>query len=208
VGGRLLLPVLLLVVAMLAASAFGLETFQSLLVEVAGLGIGYVGPSMLVDKLRAARQRAIRMALPDALDLMIVCLEAGLSMAAAFGRVAREFARSSPPLCDELRLVTLEMQAGKSGADALRALAERVGLDDVNALVAMLVQSERFGTSVAEALRIQADGMRRDRMQRAEERAQKAAVRMLVPAACFIFPATLIVILGPALMAFSEHFSR
>ena len=150
----------------------------------------------------------IRLALPDALDLMVVCLEAGLTMAAGFARVAREFARSSPSLCDELRLMTAEMQAGKAGADALRGLAERVGIEDVSSLVAMLVQSERFGTSVADALRIQADGMRRDRLQRAEERAQKASVRMLIPAGLLIFPATMIVILGPAAMVFMSAFNR
>jgi tight adherence protein C len=207
-GGRLALPMVLAIAAIVIGSATGLEFAAMMMLAAAGLGVGYVGPSHVIDKLRAKRQRAIRMALPDALDLMIVCLEAGLSMAAAFGRVAREFARSSPPLCDELRLVTLEMQAGKSGADALRGLADRVGIDDVNALAAMLIQSERFGTSVAEALRIQADGMRKDRMQRAEERAQKAAIRMLIPAAVFIFPATLMVIIGPAYIAFSENFAK
>ncbi len=207
-GGRLALPVVLAIVATLVASGAGLDFFPMLMLMLAALGVGYVGPSYVVDNLRTKRQRAIRLALPDALDLMIVCLEAGLSMAAAFGRVAREFARSSPPLCDEMRLVTLEMQAGKSGADALRGLADRVGIDDVNALAAMLIQSERFGTSVAAALRIQADGMRKDRMQRAEERAQKAAIRMLIPAAVFIFPATLMVIIGPAYIAFSENFAK
>ncbi len=148
------------------------------------------------------------MTLPDALDLMVVCLEAGLSMGAAIARVAREFSRSSPPLCDELRLVTAEMQAGKSGADALRALSDRVGTEEVSALVAMLVQAERFGTSVADSLRVHSAGMRTDRLQKAEERAQKAAVRLLFPAGMLIFPATLIVLMGPAMIAFMDAFSR
>jgi tight adherence protein C len=207
-GGRLVLPLALAVVTTVVSGLLGFEGFPRMMLSLGAAGIGYIGPSFTLDKMRKARQTQIRLALPDALDLMIVCLEAGLSMAAAFGRVAREFARSSPALCDELRLVTLEMQAGKSGADALRAFADRVGIDDVNALAAMLIQSERFGTSVAEALRIQADGMRKDRMQRAEERAQKAAVRMLFPAAVFIFPATLMVIIGPAYLAFSENFAK
>jgi tight adherence protein C len=150
----------------------------------------------------------IRLSLPDALDLMIVCLEAGISMGAAIARVAREFSHTSPPLCDELRLVTAEMQAGKSGADALRALSDRVGIEEVSSLVAMLVQAERFGTSVADSLRVHTSGMRTDRLQRAEERAQKAAVRLLFPAAALIFPATMIVLMGPALIAFTDAFTR
>lgn len=207
-GGRLALPLLLVLLVLLAAGTLGLSPLQRLVGLVAAVGLGYVGPSFLLDKLRAKRQLEIRLALPDALDLMVVCLEAGLTMAAGFARVAREFARSSPALCDELRLMTAEMQAGKAGADALRGLAERVGIEDVSSLVAMLVQSERFGTSVADALRIQADGMRRDRLQRAEERAQKASVRMLIPAGLLIFPATMIVILGPAAMVFMSAFNR
>jgi tight adherence protein C len=173
-----------------------------------GAALGYVGPSFLLDKKRARRQRVIRLALPDALDLMVVCLEAGVAMGAAFGRVAREFSRTSPALCEELRLVTLEMQAGKSGADALRALSDRIGIEDVSSLVAMLIQSEKFGTSVADALRIHTDGMRIERIQRAEERAQKAAVRMLFPAAGLIFPAIMIVLMGPALIKMAEAFAR
>jgi tight adherence protein C len=207
-GGRLVLPVLLAGLGILLAAGLALQPFPRLILVAVCVIVGYVGPSYTIDKLRKRRQLQIRLALPDALDLMIVCLEAGLSLAAAFGRVAREFARSSPPLCDELRLVTLEMQAGKAGADALRSLADRVGIDDVNALAAMLIQSERFGTSVADALRIQADGMRKDRIQKAEERAQKAAVRLLLPAAGLIFPATMIILLGPAVIAFLAAFNR
>jgi len=205
-GGRLALPVLLVLAVFFVAGTVGLSPLQRLVGIIAAVGLGYVGPSFALDKMRAKRQLQIRVALPDALDLMVVCLEAGLTMAAGFARVAREFVRSSPALCDELRLMTAEMQAGKAGADALRGLSERVGIEDVSSLVAMLVQSERFGTSVADALRIQADGMRRDRLQRAEERAQKASVRMLIPAGLLIFPATMIVILGPAAMVFMTAF--
>jgi tight adherence protein C len=205
-GGRLALPVVLVLAVFFVSAALGVEPLTRLAGIVVAVGLGYVGPSFALDKLRGRRQRQIRLALPDALDLMVVCLEAGLTMAAGFARVAREFARSSPALCDELRLMTAEMQAGKAGADALRGLSDRVGIEDVSALVAMLVQSERFGTSVADALRIQSEGMRRDRLQRAEERAQKAAVRMLIPAGLLIFPATMIMILGPAGMMFMTAF--
>jgi tight adherence protein C len=207
-GGRLALPMVLALLGTFGGAALGLESTQRLIALVAGAGIGYVGPSYLLDSRRKNRQRSIRLALADALDLLVVCVEAGLSISAAISRVSREFARSSPPLCEELRLVTAEMQAGKAGADALRGLADRVGIEEVSSLVAMMVQSERFGTSIADALRIQADGMRKDRLQKAEERAQKASVRMLVPAALLIFPAILIMVLGPAVLLFMETFSK
>jgi tight adherence protein C len=162
----------------------------------------------VLDKRRAARQRSIRFALSDALDLLVVCVEAGLSLGAGIARVSREFTRTSPALCEELRIVTAEMSAGKGNAESLRGLADRVGIEEVGSLVAMMVQSERFGTSIADALRIQADGMRKDRLQKAEERAQKASVRMLVPAALFIFPATLIITIGPAVLVMMEAFKR
>jgi tight adherence protein C len=208
VGLRVTLPLLLLATGFVAGNVLDVPTLTRLTLLGIGAGIGYVGPSFLLDKLRAKRQRIIRQALPDALDLMVVCLEAGVAMGACFGRVAREFSRTSPALCEELRLVTLEMQAGKSGADALRAFSDRIGIEDVSSLVAMLIQSEKFGTSVASALRIHTDGMRTERLQRAEERAQKAAVRMLFPAAGLIFPAIMIVLMGPAMIAMSEAFSR
>jgi tight adherence protein C len=208
IGGRLVLPLLLVVLAMLMGSALNLPPFPRMMALIIGAGVGYVGPSFALDKIRARRQRIIRLTLPDALDLMVICLEAGLSMGAAVGRVAREFARTSPPLCEELRLVTAEMQAGKSGADALRSLSDRVGIEEVSALVAMLVQAERFGTSVADSLRIHTAGMRTDRIQKAEERAQKAAVRLLFPAGLLIFPATLIVLMGPAVISLVGALSR
>ena len=208
VGGRMILPVALLALAMLAGSTLELAPFPRMMALMIGAGLGYVGPSFTLDKIRAHRQRMIRLSLPDALDLMIVCLEAGLSMGAAIARVAREFSHSSPPLFEELRLITAEMQAGKSGADALRAFSNRVGIEEVSALVAMLVQAERFGTSVADSLRVHTQGMRTDRLQKAEERAQKAAVRLLFPAAALIFPATLIVLMGPAMISFADAFSR
>jgi tight adherence protein C len=189
-------------------SALNLPPFPRMMALIIGAGVGYVGPSFALDKIRARRQLIIRLTLPDALDLMVICLEAGLSMGAAVGRVAREFARTSPPLCEELRLVTAEMQAGKSGADALRSLSDRVGIEEVSALVAMLVQAERFGTSVADSLRIHTAGMRTDRIQKAEERAQKAAVRLLFPAGLLIFPATLIVLMGPAVISLVGALSR
>jgi tight adherence protein C len=207
VGGRLALPLALALLVLLASALFGLDDTRRL----TGLGMaaigGYVGPSWWVDRQRKRRQAEVRRALPDALDLLVVCLEAGLSLGAGFARVAREFVRSSPSLCEELRLVTSEMQAGKSGADALRALSDRVGILEVSSLAAMLIQTERFGTSVSDALRVHCEGMRVERLQRAEEAAQKAAVKMLIPAAVFIFPATSLVLVGPAVLQMIQTFS-
>lgn len=208
IGLRVTLPLVLMAVAFVIGNFLDVPSTTRLTMLGVGAGLGYVGPSFVLDKLRLGRQRVIRLALPDALDLMVVCLEAGVAMGAAFGRVAREFARTSPALCEELRLVTLEMQAGKSGAEALRSFSDRIGIEDVSSLVAMLIQSEKFGTSVAGALRIHTDGMRTERLQLAEERAQKAAVRMLFPAAGLIFPAIMIVLMGPAMIAMSDAFSR
>jgi tight adherence protein C len=207
VGLRFALPLVLAIGAFLAGSLLGGDPSRRILVLLAAAIVGHVAPSYWLDKRLKKRQSEIRRALPDALDLLVVCLEAGLSLGAGIARVAQEFVRSSPALCQELRLVTVEMQAGKGGADALRALAGRVGLQEVSALSAMLIQTERFGTSVSDALRVHCQGMRQDRLQRAEEIAQKAAVKMVLPASVFIFPATLLVVAGPAGLKLIEALS-
>lgn len=207
VGLRFALPLALAVGAFLAGSLLGSDPTRRLLMLLAAAIVGHVAPSYWLDKRLKKRQSEIRRALPDALDLLVVCLEAGLSLGAGIARVAQEFVRSSPALCQELRLVTAEMQAGKGGADALRALAGRVGLQEVSALSAMLIQTERFGTSVSDALRVHCQGMRQDRLQKAEEIAQKAAVKMVLPASVFIFPATLLVVAGPAGLKLIEALS-
>lgn len=207
VGLRFALPLVLAVGAFLAGSLLGSDPTRRLLMLLAAAIVGHVAPSYWLDKRLKKRQSEIRRALPDALDLLVVCLEAGLSLGAGIARVAQEFVRSSPALCQELRLVTVEMQAGKGGADALRALAGRVGLQEVSALSAMLIQTERFGTSVSDALRVHCQGMRQDRLQKAEEIAQKAAVKMVLPASVFIFPATLLVVAGPAGLKLIEALS-
>ncbi|MCP5060217.1 MAG: type II secretion system F family protein [bacterium] len=207
-GGRLAAPVALVALTLLAGPVLGIPMAQRWVACILFAMLGYLGPGLWLDQKRQARQAAIRRGLPDALDLMLVCLEAGLALAGALGRVARELVRTNPPLCEELRLVTREMQAGKSSAEALEAFADRVGIEEVRALVAMLVQSERFGTGVGDALRVHTEGMRRERIQRAEEMAYKAAVKMIIPAAMFIFPATLLVILGPAAIRMFDMFAK
>ncbi len=196
VAGAIALPLLTL-----NLPAFhGLDPMRLAATVALAAGAGLVLPSFLLDRRIKARQRRIELGLPDALDLMVVCIEAGLGLTASISRMAHQYARSNPALAQEFDLVALEAHAGKSNVEALRGLSNRTGIAEVSALVAMLIQTERFGTSVADALRVHADSMRTRRMQRAEEGAAKAPIKMLFPAAIFIFPATLIVIAGPGVI--------
>jgi tight adherence protein C len=159
---------------------------------------GYYLPNILLKNAIMRRQREMFESFPDALDLMTVCVEAGLSMDAALARVSTEISLKSQILSEELHLVTLEMRAGSPKEKALRNLALRTGVDDVDALVAMLIQAERFGTSIADSLRVQSDELRTKRRQRAEEQAAKIALKLLFPLIFFIFPSLLVVLMGPA----------
>jgi len=160
--------------------------------------IGYYFPNVVLANVIQRRQRDIFETFPDALDLMTVCVEAGLAMDAALLRVADEIGLKSPVLSDELHLVTLELRAGLPKERALRNLALRTGVEDVDALVAMLIQAERFGTSIADSLRVQSEQLRTRRRQRAEEQAAKIALKLLFPLIFFIFPSLLVVLMGPA----------
>jgi tight adherence protein C len=171
---------------------------------LAAAAIGYYLPNVVLNNIIARRQREIFETFPDALDLMTVCVEAGLAMDAALARVASEIGLKSEILSDELNLVTLELRAGSSKEKALRNLALRTGVEDVDALVAMLIQSERFGTSIAASLRVQSDQLRTKRRQRAEETAAKIALKLLFPLIFFIFPALLVVLMGPAFIQISH----
>ncbi|WP_374580296.1 type II secretion system F family protein [Pseudoduganella sp.] len=162
---------------------------------------GYYLPNYLLRWAISRRQLEIFESFPDALDLMTVCVEAGLAMDAALLRVADEIGIKSPILADELNLVTLELRAGLAKERALRNLALRTGVEDVDALVAMLIQAERFGTSIADSLRVQSDQLRTRRRQRAEEAAAKISLKLLFPLIFFIFPSLLVVLMGPAFIS-------
>jgi tight adherence protein C len=166
--------------------------------------LGFYLPTVYVGWRKARRRESITLTLPDALDLMVVCVEAGLGITAAMQRVAMEMALASSALSEELGLVHHEMQAGVSRSDALRSLAMRSGVDEVYSLVAMLIQTDRLGTSVAQALRAHADAMRTRRRQRAEQTARKASVKLAFPLVLLIFPALLVVILGPAVIQLAK----
>ena len=157
---------------------------------------GIVLPEVFILWRVSSRQHRLRKGLPDALDLLVICVEAGLGIDQALMRVSQELKVVHPDLSEELKLVNLEMRVGKTRIEALRELARRTGVDDIKALVAMLAQTERFGTSVAQSLRVYSDDLRVRRRQRAEEMAAKTTVKMVPPLVLFIFPALMVVILG------------
>jgi tight adherence protein C len=159
--------------------------------------------------LRAERRRSrIQIALPDSLDLLVVCVEAGLGLNAAVERVGREIGLASPDLSEELLLVGQEIRTGLTRPDALRRLARRTGVDDLYSLTAILIQADRLGTSIAQSLRAHAESMRTKRRQRAEQAARKAGIKLAFPLVFMVLPALLIVILGPAAMQLQELFKR
>jgi tight adherence protein C len=187
--------------ALLATPLFGKP---NLLLALLGCALGYLLPGMALGRLAKKRQHRIRLGLPDALDLLVVSVEAGLGLDQAIQRVGAELDFAHPELSDELRLINLELRAGKGRVDALRNLAERTGVDDIVSLVAMLVQTDKFGTSVAQSLRVHSDTVRTKRRQRAEEAAAKTGVKMVFPLVFCIFPAIWVVTIGPAVLKFIE----
>lgn len=192
-----------------ARIAFGwqMETTNVIFVGALLLAFGYYAPNFALNRMIRERQREIFESFPDALDLLTICVEAGLGLDAALTRVATEIRLESPTLADELELVTLEMRAGAGKERALRNLALRTGVEDVDTLVAMLIQSEKFGTSIGESLRIHSDMLRTKRQQRAEETAAKIAVKLVFPLVLCIFPSILIVVGGPAVISIGKTFA-
>ncbi|MDT7689443.1 MAG: tight adherence protein [Acidobacteriota bacterium] len=162
------------------------------------VGLGAYLPRFILKRMIARRQLRLRWGLADALDLMVVSIEAGLGLNAALVRVGEELKGVHPDISEEFELTNLEIRVGRERDEALRNLAERAGVDDLKSLVAMLIQADRFGTSIARAVRVYADSLRTKRRQRAEQAAQKAAVKLLMPLALFLFPTLFIIILGPA----------
>jgi tight adherence protein C len=173
--------------------------FRTIVVLAAGAA-GYVAPTFLLERKIKKRQETLRLSLPDALDLMIVCVEAGLGLDQAIVNVARELALTHRDISDELTLVTLEMRAGKRRADALKNLAERTGESELRKWVATMTQADRFGTSIADSLRTHSEFMRIKRRQAAEERAGKVGVKLVFPIFFFILPSMMVVAAGPGLL--------
>ena len=167
-------------------------------------GIGYLLPTMLLKRIAARRRHRMRLGLPDTLDLLVVSVEAGLGLDQAIMRVSEELAFAHPDLSSEMRLINLELRAGKARSEALRNFADRTGVDDISSLVTMLIQTDKFGTSVAQSLRVHSDVMRTKRRQRAEEAAAKTGVKMVFPLVFCIFPAIWVVTIGPAAIKFVQ----
>ena len=176
----------------------------NLLSALPAMAVGYVIPGFILARKAKKRQHRIRLSLADALDLMVVSVEAGLGLDQAMARVAQELEFAYVDLASELRLVGLELLAGTGRSEALRNLADRTGVDDLSALVAMLIQTDKFGTSVANSLRVFSDVLRTKRRQRAEEAAAKTGVKMVFPLVLCIFPAIWIVTIGPAAIKFMQ----
>ena len=167
---------------------------------------GYLLPDLWLSRMVKARQQALRLALPDALDLIVICMEAGLGIDQALLYVGQELRLAHPALCEEFDLVNAEMHMGRTRLEALRSLSTRTGVDDIQALVATLIQTDRFGTSVSQSLRVHSGDLRMKRRQRAEEMAAKTTIKMLFPLVFFVFPAIFVVIMGPAVIRMYHMF--
>ena len=169
---------------------------------------GFFLPRYALRRMIRSRQQLVRWGLADALDLMVISIEAGLGLNAAMMKVSSELKDVHPDICDEFELANLEIRVGREREEALRNLGERTGVDDLHSLVAMLIQTDRFGTSIARAIRAFSDSLRTKRRQRAEQAAQKAAVKLLFPLACFLFPTLFIAILGPAALTLIDTLAK
>jgi tight adherence protein C len=176
------------------------------ILAILAAAIGYLLPGMVLARKIAKRKEEIRNGLPDALDLLIVCVEAGCGLDQAIVKASDELALTYPALAHELRLITTEIRAGKPRLEAFKNFSARTKVDDVQSLVALLVQTDKFGTSIAQALRTHAESSRTKRRQRAEERAAKVGVKLVFPLVLFLFPALYVVILGPAVIQFLRVF--
>jgi tight adherence protein C len=199
-GAKLFLVIVTVcLLTMIPAKVLGFPTVSKLTIfYVLAAACGYYAPAYLLQRAITARKDLLQRAIPDALDLMVVCVEAGLGLDQAIGRVGEEVKRAHPALHDELNVLSLELRTGVARQEALRNLAHRTDLEEVRNLVALLVQTDRFGTSIGQALRVHADSMRTTRRLKAEELAAKLPVKLLLPLIFFIFPSMFMVVIGPA----------
>lgn len=177
---------------------------EVLLPALCAFGAGFILPRFLLNRLIASRRLRITWGLADALDLMVITMEAGLGLNAAMLRVCEELKDVHPDISKEFEMANLEIRVGRERSEALRNLADRSGVEDLNSLVGMLIQADRFGTSIARAVRVYSDSLRTKRRQRAEQAAQKAAFKLLLPLGALLFPTMFIIILGPALLNIAD----
>lgn len=203
-GAKAFVPLVLCIIVMVS----GLGSHSPFFFYAVALGLGYLGPDLWLGRQITQRQKKIRRALPDVLDLMIICIEAGLSLDQAVVRTSQELGAAQPEISDELGVVVLEQAAGRPRADSWKNLADRTDVDSVRNLVSILVQAEKFGTSVARTLRVHSDTLRTERRQKVEEQAAKTTVKLVFPLVLFIFPSIFLVTLGPAMIKMSDFFKH
>jgi tight adherence protein C len=203
-GAKVLVPLTLCLLVMLS----GVSSYSPFIIYATALGLGFLMPDFWLGRKISKRQARIRLGLPDVLDLLVICMEAGQSLDQATARTAQELSRAQPEICDELGVVVLEQRAGRPRADAWRHFAERTAVVSVRNLVSVLVQAEQFGTSVAKTLRVHGDTLRTQRRQQVEEQAAKTTVKLVFPLVFFIFPSIFLVAIGPAAIVIMESFKK
>ncbi len=201
-GAKILVPVVLCVLALLI---FHSDNF---FIYIVAAGVGFLLPDFWLGNRIKRRQKLIRLGLPDVLDMMVICIEAGLGVDQATSRTAEELRKAQPAVTDELGMVVLEQHAGRPRSEAWRNFAERTNVDSVRNLVTVLVQSEQFGTSIAKTLRVHSDVLRTQRRQRVEEQAAKTTVKLVFPLVFFIFPSIFLVSIGPAVLMIIDSFKH
>ena len=201
-GSKVLVPLLFCILVLVS----GLGDAGGFFMYLIAAALGFLAPDFWLGRRIKKRQSKIRRGLPDVLDLLVICIEAGLSLDHATARTAVELKTAQPEVCDELNIVVLEQRAGRPRGDAWKHMAERTDVDCVRNLVTMLIQAEQFGTSVAKTLRIHSDTLRTQRVQAVEEAAAKTTIKLLFPLVFFIFPSLFVVVLGPALLSIMDSF--
>jgi tight adherence protein C len=203
-GAKILTPVVLVILVMVT----GVASSNPFIIYTAALGLGFLVPDFWLGNRIKARQEQIRLGLPDVLDFLVICIEAGLGMDLALARTAEELRISHPAISDELDVVVLEQRAGRARADAWKEFSRRTDVDSVRNLVTVLVQSEQLGTSIAKTLRVHSDTLRIQRRQKIEELAAKTTVKLVFPLVLFIFPSLFLVAMGPEAIIISETFNK
>jgi tight adherence protein C len=203
-GTKIMVPAILVFVAI----ATGLASYSPFFAYASALGLGFLIPDFWLGRRIKARQMEVRLGLPDVLDFLVICIEAGLSMDQATARTAEELRTAHPAVSDELDLVVLEQRAGRARADAWKQFAERTDVDNVRTLVSVLIQSETLGASIAKTLRIHSDTLRTQRRQQLEEQAAKTTVKLVFPLVLLIFPSLFLVTLGPEAIIIAESFDK
>jgi tight adherence protein C len=200
-GAKVLVPLLLCLLVFVS----GLYSIAGFFPAIMALGLGFLVPDFFLGNRIKARQTALRLGLPDALDLIVICVEAGLGVDRAIMRTSDEMRISRPEIADELGLVTLEQRAGRTRADAWKNLGDRTDVESIRALAAILIQADKFGTSVGKTLRTHSEALRTHRRQDAEEQAAKTTVKLIFPLVICIFPSLFVVTLGPSILIIMDQ---